>query len=111
MQEKNITKSIIFSERLSQLIKESGMTQTQVAEKLGVSQASVNFWINGRNDPKGKELFAISKLFGCSIDWLLTGDEKKTEDSATQMWRDRALLAEQKLEIAKEALKGVLKKI
>ena len=50
------------------------------------------------------------ELCGVSIDWLLTGIESMSEDSATQMWRDRALRAEEKLDIAREALKGVLKK-
>lgn len=87
------------------------MTQVEAAKQLEVSQGAINFWISGRNDPKGKELFRISKLFGVSVDWLLTGEAPKTEDSATQMWRERAILAEQKIEMLKAGLKGMLKKI
>ena len=109
MQEKNITKPIIFSERLTALIKSAGLTQTEAARKLEVSQATINFWMNGRNDPKGKELYRISKLFGVSIDWLLTGEEPKNEDSATKMWRERALCAEKKLKMIEVAIKEILK--
>ena len=90
MQEKNVTKSTNFAARFTDLIKAANMTQTETAKMLGVSHASVNFWMNGRNDPKGKELYGISKLFGVSVDWLLTGEESKSDDSATQMWRERA---------------------
>ena len=100
-----------FSERFSSLIKESGITQMELAQKIGVSQAAINFYKTGKNMPGGEELYKISKFFGVSIDWLLTGIESMSEDSATQMWRDRALRAEEKLDIAREALKGVLKKI
>ena len=111
MQEKNNRILNNFSARFSSLIKESGVTQLEVAKKIGVSQAAINFYKNGRNMPGGEELYKISKLFGASIDWLITGIESMSEDSATQMWRDRALRAEEKLEIARETLKGALKKI
>ena len=111
MQAKNNRILNNFSERFSLLIKESGITQLEIARKIGVSQAAINFYKNGKNMPGGEELYKISKLFGVSIDWLITGIESLAEDSATQMWRDRALLAESKLEIAREGMKAMLKKI
>lgn len=111
MQAKNNRILNNFSSRFSLLIRESGITQSEIAKKIGVSQAAVNFYKTGKNMPGGEELFKISKLFGVSIDWLITGVESLSEDSATQMWRDRALRAEEKLDIARETLKGALKKI
>ena len=87
------------------------MTETQVANTLGLSQSAVNYYKNGRSEPKGWELYRIAKLFGVTIEWLLTGEEQKQNDSATQMWRERALLAESKLEIVKDGMKAMLKKI
>ncbi|MBR6389375.1 MAG: helix-turn-helix transcriptional regulator [Opitutales bacterium] len=103
--------SIKFCDRFKNLLKTSGMTETQVANTLGLSQSAVNYYKNGRSEPKGWELYRIAKLFGVTIEWLLTGEEQKQNDSATQMWRERALLAESKLEIVKDGMKAMLKKI
>ena len=111
MQEKNMPNSIKFCDRFKNLLKTSGMTETQVASTLGLSQSAVNYYKNGRSEPKGWELYRIAKLFGVSVEWLLTGEDKATNDSATQMWRERALIAESKLEIAREGMKAMLKKI
>ena len=111
MQDKNIKILINFAERFSSLISESKMTQREVADAIGITQSAVNHYKSGRSEPKSMELYKISKLFGVSIEWLLTGEEVPVSTPETQVWRDRALVAEQKLEIAREALKGVLKKI
>lgn len=110
MQEKNINSLINFSERFDFLIKQSGMTQREVAESIGITQSAVNHYKSGRSEPKSMELYKISKLFGKPIEWLLMGDNIKTEDTALQIWRDRAILAEQKLEMLKSGMEGLLKK-
>jgi len=106
MQAKKLSILKNFSERFRKLIEESGIKQTEIAKKLGVSPAQIVYYKTGKNMPGGIELFQISKLFGCSIDWLLTGEDRLKEDSATQLWRDRALVAEKKIEM----LRGLLKK-
>ena len=106
MQEKKLSFLKKFSVRFKKLIDESGIKQNEIAEKLGVSPAQIVYYKTGKNMPGGIELFKIGKLFGVSIDWLLTGEESKKEDSATQMWRDRALIAEKKIEM----IRGMLKK-
>ena len=111
MQAKNIKSLINFSERFNFLISESKMTQREVAEAIGITQSAVNHYKSGRSEPKSMELYKISKLFGVSIEWLLMGEETKTDTSSIQMWRDRALLAESKLEIVREGMKAMLKKI
>ena len=106
MQAKKLSILKNFSVRFRKLIEESGIKQTEIAKKLGVSPAQIVYYKSGKNMPGGIELFQISKLFGCSIDWLLTGEERMSEDSSTQLWRDRALVAEKKIEM----LRGLLKK-
>lgn len=106
MQEKKLSILKNFSERFKKLVEESGITQTKIAKNLGVSPAQIVYYKTGKNMPGGIELYQISKLFGVSVDWLLTGEEKLSEDSATQMWRDRALIAEKKIDM----MRGMLKK-
>ena len=48
------------------------MTQEFVAENLGVSRQAVSKWENGSSDPSTSNLFALAKLFGVSVEELLS---------------------------------------
>ena len=48
---------------LKDIMKTSGWTQEQLAGKLGVSFASLNSWINGRNKPRASMVEKIRKLY------------------------------------------------
>ena len=51
--------------------KDLGMTQKQLAEKLGVSDKSVSKWESGASDPSTANLIALAKLFGTTPEELL----------------------------------------
>jgi len=63
----------IFSENLKSLIS----TNKSLAVKIGVSEPTVAEYVNGVSIPRGDILLAISKELNKSVDWLLTGEEKK----------------------------------
>lgn len=48
------------------------MTQEFVAEHLGVSRQAVSKWESGASDPSTSNLLALAKLFGVSVDELLS---------------------------------------
>lgn len=50
-------------------------TQEYVAEALGVSRQAVSKWENGASDPSTANLMALAKLYGLSVDELLTRAE------------------------------------
>jgi transcriptional regulator with XRE-family HTH domain len=52
---------------------EQGLTQAQLASRLGVSQPTVSDWLNGIIKPTAKRLLKISKKTGLSVDELLKG--------------------------------------
>lgn len=54
----------------------AGLTQPQVSEALGIPQSTIACWETGRALPRADKLPALAKLFKCSIDELLKGDEK-----------------------------------
>ena len=110
MQEKNNKKLVNFSERFKNLMDESGLTQTEAAKLFGVSQGAIFDYREGRSEPKSWPMLRMAKYFGVSVEWLMTGDET-LNNSETQLWRDRALLAEKKIEMLKSGLNGLLKKI
>lgn len=43
------------------------LDQGELAEKLGVSRATVNGWENSRNEPRPKQLRALAKLAGVDV--------------------------------------------
>ena len=60
---------------------EAGLTQTELAQKLGVDQSAVTLWEKGIG-PKRSRLSEVASVLGCSVEELLTDDsvpEQQTE--------------------------------
>lgn len=55
--------------------KELGMTQKQLAEKLGMSDKSVSKWERGESLPDIDKCSAIAKVFGITVDDLINYDK------------------------------------
>ena len=51
--------------------KESGLTQQQVADKMGIRQSNVSDWENDISRPEYEKLVELSKLYGVSVYELL----------------------------------------
>jgi transcriptional regulator with XRE-family HTH domain len=49
------------------------MTQTEVAHRIGVTQGHLSALESGDKEAGAAVLLAISREFGKSVDWLLTG--------------------------------------
>ena len=65
---------------LTNWLSSEGMTQKDVAEKLGVSEQFVNALFNGRREFGKKTANDWQKLFGLSASWLRTGEGKMLAD-------------------------------
>lgn len=48
------------------------MTQEFVAESIGVSRQAVSKWENGTSEPSTSNLLALAKLFGVSVEEILS---------------------------------------
>lgn len=48
-----------------------GMTQEELAEKIGVSESTLRAWEKGEREPNVSSLRFLSGVFGCSSDYLL----------------------------------------
>ena len=64
----------IFGDNLRAMRKANGLTQAELAQKLGVSPQAVSFWEMGSNEPTIVAVVGICKTFGCTISDL-TGEE------------------------------------
>lgn len=63
-----------LGQKIKALLKENGMTQEDLAERLDVSRQAVGKWVNDKGIPEVGKLVQISNLFGVSMDYLLKED-------------------------------------
>ena len=68
---------LTFGERLDDLYRSRGITQSQLAEEPGITQSAISEYINGKNGGTGRRapdcasIIALSKYFSVSTDYLL----------------------------------------
>lgn len=61
----------MYGERLRELRTERGLTQKQLAEKLGLTQKNVSKYELEKLDLNTETIVKICRFFGCSADYLL----------------------------------------
>lgn len=61
--------------RIAEMRRQKGLTQDELAEKLGVSGQAVSKWENDLSCPDIMLLHPLSKLLGVSVDHLLAGED------------------------------------
>ena len=65
-----------FNRRLNYLIKQSGLTQRQIAFGLNVSQSTVSKWVHGKCEPSIEKLIGLAcQLFYITLDDLIIGNQ------------------------------------
>ena len=69
-----------FSERLKDLRKQAGLTQVDVAERLGISQPAYASWERGVKKPTQENLVKIAQTLNVSVDYLVGNSEEKTDE-------------------------------
>ncbi|MCM1523223.1 MAG: helix-turn-helix domain-containing protein [Ruminococcus sp.] len=70
-----------FAERLAKLLNEQGVSQKQLAEKIGVTQASMSRYMNTDRIPKSEILANIATVLHTTSDYLLGTEEEGNIDS------------------------------
>ena len=68
-----------LSEKIYYCRKKAGLSQDGLAEKLDVSRQAISKWENGEAMPETAKLPALAKVFGVSIDWLLSEEPAEAE--------------------------------
>ena len=48
-----------------------GLTQSALAEKIGVSKQTITTYETGRREPPFRNLLALARVFHVTVDWLL----------------------------------------
>ncbi len=64
----------MIADRVRKLREESGMTQSELAKKLGITRSSVNAWEMGISVPSTQYIVELAEIFKLSTDYLLGVD-------------------------------------
>lgn len=67
--------------RLAELRRENGLSQEELAAKLGLSRQAVSKWERAESSPDTDNLIALANLYGVSLDELLKMDDAQREDA------------------------------
>ena len=68
--------TIEIADRLIKLRKKYGYSQEELADKLGLSRQAVSKWERAEASPDTDNLICLAKLYGVSLDELLSTDEE-----------------------------------
>ena len=66
-----IYKPETLAERLKELRMEKGIGQNRLAKELGLSNASISYWENGKQEPSASAIFKRANFFEVSADYLI----------------------------------------
>ena len=59
--------------RIAALRRAAGLSQGELARRLQVSTSAIGMYEQGRREPSAEILVALSRIFGVTVDYLLTG--------------------------------------
>lgn len=77
----------MLSDQIRKYRKEKGLSQDELAEKLGVSRQSISLWENGQTQPTIENILALARIFNVSTDAILGNTEEvksQAEEAATE---------------------------
>lgn len=63
--------NIIVIDRIKELMKEHGLNQVKLAEKVGVKQNTISAWLRNKKEPSITSLWLLADYFNVSIDYLV----------------------------------------
>lgn len=81
----------MFSKRLKELRKAAHLTQTQLAEKLGLAKSTISMYENGNRVPQFEDMEAIADFFNVSLNYFSSLDNSYGLDPIPQTYNVRRL--------------------
>jgi putative transcriptional regulator len=77
----------IFRNKIKYWVKEKGLIQKRIAEKIGVSEQTLHKWCKNITQPTLEEAYFLSRIIGVSLEELcefekeIEGDSNESTDS------------------------------
>ena len=99
-----------FSEKLMNLRRREGLSQEQLADRLGVTRQSVSKWEGGSAMPELVKLIALSEMFGVSVDYLVKSYAEEEGPAAAdgRISAQQAARLEQKMDDLAQCVNGTV---
>ena len=100
----------VFSERVTALMLKIGVTQKQLAEKIGVTESAMSYYVSGTRTPRSDVLLRVANALGTSTDYLLGNDDadkRSGDDELLYIQRNLGKLNPEQLKKAEKLLKTV----
>lgn len=63
-----------FGDRLAGAREQAGMSQTDLAKRLGVKLATLKSWEDDFSEPRANKLQMLAGILNVSLSWILTGE-------------------------------------
>lgn len=89
--------TIEIADRLIKLRKKNGLSQEELADRLGLSRQAVSKWERAEASPDTDNLICLAKLYGISLDELL-----KTDDDVETIVEEQVKKEEPRVDIKKD---------
>lgn len=105
---------VVLGKRIAALRKEKGLSQYELADRLGFSRGKLANYEQGTREPDYETLIKIADFFEVSTDYLLRGTDPKVqdkifEDEAKRILNDpKTFLAARDGEVTQEILDAAL---
>lgn len=61
---------VVFAQRLALALERSGIKQTELARRTGLSDGMISQYLSGMSKPKDENLEKIARVLNCSPSWL-----------------------------------------
>ncbi len=103
----------MFGKNIRELREDRGLSQKQLAEKIGVTQGAIYFWEKEINEPTAGCLIRLAEFFSVSVDELLSFDANtkgKDVGSAVEILGLFNRLSKDKQQLLIETAKAFLEK-
>lgn len=65
------TMDILIVQRIEEMLKTEGLTQSKLASGIGVNQSTACNWLNGKKEPSIESLWKLADFFDVSVDYLI----------------------------------------
>lgn len=77
--------------RIAALRRAAGLSQGELARQLQVSASAIGMYEQGRREPSAEILVALSRIFGVTVDYLLTGQPAAGEEQTVALAMESVL--------------------
>lgn len=81
----------MLSENIFRCRRSMGLSQEQLAERIGVSRQTVSKWEGGQSTPDVEKLIAMADCFGITVDTLIRGEAQKPLESDAESSRKNSI--------------------